>query len=250
MSYWVVNDELYHHGIKGQKWGIRRYQNPDGTLTEEGKKRYGTIENFNKAQKRKKIAKGIAIGAGSAAAAAGIGLGIRALISKKNNNTPKDPRVDYIEPDYIEPDYFEPEKFEPERFKPERFEPERFEPERLELAKNIIHKNLDSKFGSETINKFNNAISPESIKNVADILDKKYSTPDDYKNSDTYKRLLKAASEENSKASSQSLSEKAANLGKMGYKEPTKDRYAEMDARLDKELDEMHKKLNGRVHLK
>lgn len=30
---------LIHHGIKGQKWGIRRYQNPDGTLTELGKKR-------------------------------------------------------------------------------------------------------------------------------------------------------------------------------------------------------------------
>lgn len=32
--------ELYHWGIMGQKWGIRRYQNPDGTLTEAGKKRY------------------------------------------------------------------------------------------------------------------------------------------------------------------------------------------------------------------
>jgi len=32
--------ELYHHGIKGQKWGVRRFQNPDGTLTEAGKKRY------------------------------------------------------------------------------------------------------------------------------------------------------------------------------------------------------------------
>lgn len=34
--------ELYlmHHGIKGQKWGVRRYQNEDGTLTEAGKKRY------------------------------------------------------------------------------------------------------------------------------------------------------------------------------------------------------------------
>ena len=31
-------DFLMHHGIKGQKWGIRRYQNPDGTLTEAGKK--------------------------------------------------------------------------------------------------------------------------------------------------------------------------------------------------------------------
>lgn len=32
--------ELYHHGILGQKWGVRRYQNKDGTLTAVGKKRY------------------------------------------------------------------------------------------------------------------------------------------------------------------------------------------------------------------
>lgn len=32
---------IAHHGIKGQKWGIRRFQNPDGTLTAEGLKRYG-----------------------------------------------------------------------------------------------------------------------------------------------------------------------------------------------------------------
>lgn len=31
---------LYHYGTLGQKWGIRRYQNPDGTLTEAGKRRY------------------------------------------------------------------------------------------------------------------------------------------------------------------------------------------------------------------
>lgn len=34
------DDYLEHHGIKGQRWGIRRYQNPDGSLTEAGKKRY------------------------------------------------------------------------------------------------------------------------------------------------------------------------------------------------------------------
>lgn len=32
--------ELYHHGVKGMHWGIRRYQNPDGSLTDEGLKRY------------------------------------------------------------------------------------------------------------------------------------------------------------------------------------------------------------------
>ena len=30
-----------HHSILGQKWGVRRFENPDGTLTEAGKKRYG-----------------------------------------------------------------------------------------------------------------------------------------------------------------------------------------------------------------
>lgn len=34
-----TNDYLMHHGIKGQKWGIRRFQNPDGTRTDAGKKR-------------------------------------------------------------------------------------------------------------------------------------------------------------------------------------------------------------------
>ncbi len=34
--------ELYHHGVKGQRWGVRRYQNKDGSLTNSGKKRYST----------------------------------------------------------------------------------------------------------------------------------------------------------------------------------------------------------------
>jgi len=34
-----MTNEIYHHGIKGQRWGVRRYRNPDGTLTNAGKKR-------------------------------------------------------------------------------------------------------------------------------------------------------------------------------------------------------------------
>ena len=38
------SNELYHYGVKGQKWGIRRYQNPDGSLTEKGKRRMKTLQ--------------------------------------------------------------------------------------------------------------------------------------------------------------------------------------------------------------
>ena len=41
MSYYAINNnELYHHGIKGQKWGVRRFQNEDGSVTAKGAKRY------------------------------------------------------------------------------------------------------------------------------------------------------------------------------------------------------------------
>lgn len=39
-----MSDYIYHHGIKGQKWGVRRYQNPDGTLTSMGKARKRAID--------------------------------------------------------------------------------------------------------------------------------------------------------------------------------------------------------------
>ena len=43
--------ELYHHGIKGQKWGIRRYQYADGTYTPAGRKRYSVSQSSSNAQR-------------------------------------------------------------------------------------------------------------------------------------------------------------------------------------------------------
>lgn len=56
MAYYAVtySNELYHHGIKGQKWGVRRYRNRDGTLTELGKRRIGGGKKENKVRYDKK----------------------------------------------------------------------------------------------------------------------------------------------------------------------------------------------------
>lgn len=41
MTVYYYGNTLYHHGVKGQKWGLRRYQNEDGSLTSEGRQHYG-----------------------------------------------------------------------------------------------------------------------------------------------------------------------------------------------------------------
>ena len=53
--------DLRHHGIKGQKWGVRRFQNADGSLTAAGIKRYGdgkgsSVEDYQNAIKKTKAA--------------------------------------------------------------------------------------------------------------------------------------------------------------------------------------------------
>lgn len=63
-SYNEHLDELYHFGIKGQRWGFRRFQNEDGSLTAEGEKRYydesnatssGRAEEPKKSKHRQKL---------------------------------------------------------------------------------------------------------------------------------------------------------------------------------------------------
>lgn len=49
-------DELYHHGIRGMKWGVRRFQNSDGTLTAAGKKRLSKLEGQEAKLAEKKAA--------------------------------------------------------------------------------------------------------------------------------------------------------------------------------------------------
>lgn len=41
----MSGSELLHYGVKGMRWGVRRYQNPDGSLTNKGKKRHEVLSS-------------------------------------------------------------------------------------------------------------------------------------------------------------------------------------------------------------
>lgn len=53
----VYSDELCHYGIRGMRWGIRRYQNPDGSLTTAGRNRYSTGKHHSIFTRKKTTSK-------------------------------------------------------------------------------------------------------------------------------------------------------------------------------------------------
>lgn len=89
----IYDQELYHYGVKGMKWGIRRYQNKDGTLTSKGKKRYEkSNDNSNdedeiKNNKSRKILTKRNIAIGATAVGASLAVMGAMYVYKKSNPT-------------------------------------------------------------------------------------------------------------------------------------------------------------------
>lgn len=77
-----IEYELYHHGVKGMRWGRRRYQNTDGSLTPAGKKRYITVAQANRnAANAEKEARRASIQADRASGLTGIGSARKAILN-------------------------------------------------------------------------------------------------------------------------------------------------------------------------
>ena len=76
-----ADEYLAHHGIKGQRWGIRRYQNEDSTRTPLGKKHEAMLEKKHGLNIDKKVLKKVAIGAGIALAGAAVVGGVKLATS-------------------------------------------------------------------------------------------------------------------------------------------------------------------------
>ena len=103
MDMLVSGDELRHHGIKGQRWGVRRFQEEDGSLTPAGKERYADDLDSNKKQIQNEkqdtknntifTKRNIAIGATAAVAALAV---IGYMRYKKNSNAVRSKPMEII----------------------------------------------------------------------------------------------------------------------------------------------------------
>lgn len=95
--------DLYHHGIKGQRWGVRRFQNKDGSLTPRGRKRYSDDADNKTEKESESKKKGLtdkqkkAIIAGAAVVGTGLAIygGYKISQVYKGANSPIDPETGF-----------------------------------------------------------------------------------------------------------------------------------------------------------